>query len=94
MAIDLKHIESNVRILNAIEFAILSYARAQKVVGNPYQYFSEQLGYKSRNYIYRWFQDRGLVKIGLDDLKKIILITDSKELADILCDEIKKWVRQ
>lgn len=93
MATDLKNIESNVRILNAIEFAILTYARSQKVVANPYQYFSERLGYKSKNYLYRWFQDRGMVKIGLEDLKKIILITGDKELANILCEEIKKWVQ-
>lgn len=94
MVIDLKHIESSIRILNAIEFAILSYAKSQKVAGNPYQFFSNELGYKSKNYLYRWFQDRGMVKIGLDDMKKIILITNSKELADVLCEEIKEWVHQ
>ena len=90
MAIELDSIESNVRILNAIEFAMLDYARKSKWIQNPYQYFSELLGYKSKNYVYRWFKERDATKIGLNDIRRILEITRNTELAELIGEELKK----
>jgi len=80
------------KVLNALENAILNYGRDHvDFVSNPYQYFAEKLGYKSKNYIYRWFQNRDNTKIGLVDLMLICKITgDIRPLECFYKDAIKE----
>lgn len=93
MEIELENIESDIKVLNAVEFAMLQYAKERKFIGNPYQYFSESLGYKSKNYLYRFFKERSTAKIGWKDLEKITKETKDKNLQEALIEEIKGWVK-
>jgi hypothetical protein len=78
------------RLLLAIEMAILKYGREHsEFIQNPYQYFAKRLSYKSKNYIYKWFQpDRADVKIGFDDVVKILRITQDKILYEVAKEEL------
>lgn len=90
MVIQLEHIESDLKVLNAIEMAMLNYAKQNPgTILNPFQWFADALGYKSKNYCYRWFKERDAAKIGYKDIKKIIEITEDISIADIVCKELK-----
>ena len=80
------------RVLNALENAILEYGmKHENFIRNPYQYFAERLGYKSKNYCYRWFKSRNNTEIKLVDLKGICKITgDSKPLECFYEDTMKE----
>ncbi len=79
------------RLLQTIETEIIDYARRQDIV-NPYWYFGELLGYKSKNTLYDWFRETGTKKIGYADLWKIIRITHSKRLINAIITDIKEAV--
>lgn len=86
--------DMNIKVLNSVEDAILKFGRDNdQFVRNAYQFFANKLGYKSKNYLYRWFQDRDPSKIGLCDIKKIIEITKNQNLADIVSEEIKNILK-
>lgn len=79
----------NIRVLNAVETTMLDYSKKHgEFIGNVYQHFATRLGYKSKNYLYRWFKERDASKIGLSDIKKIIDITKDESLAKIIYEEL------
>jgi len=84
-----------IRVLNAVEDIILEYGREHKNhIGNPYWYFADRLGYKSKNYLYRLIANRDSSKIGLIDVQKIIEITGKIELADLIYEELKSGIKK
>ncbi len=78
------------RLSLAIEMAILKYGRVHsEFIQNPYQWFGKKLGYKSKNYIYMWLQpDRDDIKIGFNDVKEILRITQDKILFEVAKEEL------
>jgi hypothetical protein len=92
---DIRQDDMNIRVLNAVENTILEYGkRNSRHVGNVYHYFAEKLGYKSKNYLYRWFKERDSSKIGLMDVKKIIEITGDTSLADVIYHELRQFIKE
>ena len=79
-----------ITVLNALENAILRYGRENSdFVKNPYQFFSEKLGYKAKNYLYWVFQHRNGAKLGYDDVKKILERTNDEDLRKMLHHDIE-----
>lgn len=86
--------EIKMRVLNAIESSILQYGRKHRdFIDNPYWFFAEELGYKSKNYIYFWFKERDNKKVGLEDLKKICEITKDLTPLKIYVEEVKESLK-
>jgi hypothetical protein len=77
------------RLLQIIESEIREHARRQGII-NPYWYFAELLGYKSKNSLYDWFSSTGSKKIGYADLWVIIRETHSKTLIKAVINDIKE----
>ena len=68
-------------LLLAAETAILNYARKHgNLIKNPYWFFSEKLGYKSKNFLYGIFQNRENHKLTIEALRKIYEITQDAQL--------------
>ncbi len=82
--------EGEMITLNAVESAILLYGREHPMIGNPYHYFSEQVGYKSKNTLYFIFQKRENYKLTLDTIKKVYSITKDGQILDAIVKEISK----
>jgi len=68
------------QLLNSIENAILNYSKRKSFINNPYHWFSEQLGYKHKNFLYEVFEQRNKAKLGFRDVKIIYGITKDEEL--------------
>ena len=73
-------VEDSAPSFERIEYAILKFGNEQNI-RNPYQWFSEQLGYKSRNYFYRLIHHLGDMKI--KDLKMIAFIINDESIWDM-----------
>ena len=82
--------EGDMITLNAVESAILLYGRQHPMIGNPYQYFSQVCGYKSKNTLYFIFQKRENYKLTLDTIKKIHSITKDNQIVEALLKEVSK----
>lgn len=70
-------------LLNAVETAILFYGRQHQMIGNPYWWFSGQLGYKSKNFLYGIFQKREHHKLTTDAVSKVYQITKDEQLKQV-----------
>jgi hypothetical protein len=77
------------KLLQVLETTMINYAKVQGII-NPYWYFGEVLGYKSKNTLYDWFSSTGTKKIGYADLWKIIRITHSRKLIHAIILDIKE----
>lgn len=75
--------EGIVELLNAVESAMLFYARQHPMVGNAYWWFAEQLGYKGKNYFYFVFKRREHYKLTTEDVKQVYEITKDEMLKQI-----------
>ena len=64
------------------------------LIANVYHFFSGKLGYKNRNQIYRWFQDRDDSKIGLNDLKAIVNVTQDITPALVFFEECQAEIKR
>lgn len=78
------------KLLQILESELREYARKQGEDFNPYWYFAELLGYKSKNSLYDWFRQNGSKKIGYADLWKIIRVTHSQKLIKAVINDIKE----
>lgn len=77
-------------LLNALENAILRYGRRHReVVQNPYWYFAERLGFKSKNHLYQIFQEREETKVQYKHLLEVLTITRDKTLAKAIIESVK-----
>ena len=82
------------RVLNALENAILKYGMEHSnFIKNPYQYFAERLGYKSKNYLYRWFKMRNNVEVRLIDLAFICKKTGDEKPLEYYYEDTMKEIR-
>ena len=75
--------ERLMELLNAVETAILFYGRQHQMIGNPYWWFSGQLGYKSKNFLYGIFQKREHHKLTTDAVSKVYQITKDEQLKQV-----------
>jgi hypothetical protein len=77
-------------LLNALETAILRFGRVHReTVKNPYWFFAEKLGFKSKNYFYQIFQERDETKLQYKHLLEIVRITKDKDLARAVFSDVK-----
>jgi hypothetical protein len=72
--------EGFMELLLATESAILNFKRQHPMIKNAYWYFAEQLGYKSKNYLYEIFEQRLHYKLSVQDVKKIYELTNDEAL--------------
>ena len=76
-------------VLNAVEIAIERYGHAHRdFIPNVYEWFSLKLGYKNRKFLYRVFQGRLDAKLGYKDIKKILGITQDKDLFNVIQEDL------
>jgi len=88
-------VEVPVIVLNAVENAILRYGNANKgFIDNPYQWFGKKLGYKTRNYLYRVFENRIDAKLGYRDIREILKITQDTCLFQAVEEDLKNMINQ
>ena len=74
--------------MNVIENAMLIYCRKNNIK-NAYQFFSNQCGYKEKNYFYHLFSQRAHYKLGLEDIKTIYSITKDKAILSAMMTEVQ-----
>ena len=70
-------------LLNAVENAILLYRRKHPMIKSAYWWFAEQLGYKSKNFLYGIFTKREHHKLTIDAVQKIYEITKDEQLKEV-----------
>jgi hypothetical protein len=81
--------EISMIVLNAVEIAIERYGHAHRdFIQNVYEWFSLKLGYKNRKFLYRVFQGRLDAKLGYKDIKKILAITQDKDLFNAIQEDL------
>ncbi len=75
--------ERLMELLNSVESAMLFYGRQHPMIGNPYWWFAEQLGYKSKNFLYGIFKKREHHKLTIDAVSKVYQITKDEQLKQV-----------
>jgi len=72
-----------------LEGKILQYGIKHNI-GNPYQWLADQLGYKSRNYLYRIFQNGNIGELKVRDLTLILSILGQDK--ETIINEVRKVI--
>lgn len=84
------------RLLLALDSAMLNYQKKHKdFILNTYQWFTKKLGYKAKNYVYKWFNENPeeSVKVGYDDVMKVLFITQDRLLYEIAREELDSMMQ-
>ncbi len=94
---DDKPVVNLTRFANALENSILSYGNKHSdFIVNPYWHFSQKLGYKSKNYLYKMFQTKEKFRMPISDIMYICLTTKDFTPIEILTNNknvinVKNW---
>src|ERR1035438_5778010 len=76
-------------VLNAVENAVDRYGLIHsEFIQNAHIWFAAELGYKSARFLYHAFKQRNDAKLGYKDERKILEITQDKDLYNAIIEDL------
>jgi hypothetical protein len=81
-------------VINSIQSAMLRYGtKLTDFATNWYQYFATRCGYKALNYFYWIFEKRENKKLGYQDIKTILSITQDETIYNTVMEDLKSVLK-